>query len=285
MKLVLILLATLALRADGPFQFRELGEGRLELSENGKPAFVYNYGMQLPAGVPENRRRAGYLHPVWTPDGAVVTDDFPKDHYHHRGIFWAWPIVRVEGKRYDQWLVSGGANDRFERWIAKSAEGKEARLEVENGWYAGERKIVKETVAIVAHPVAGAERMLEFRLAWEATGEPVEVSGQPDPKGYGGFSVRFAPREKTAVTTDKGIEARDSDLVPHPWARLDGVFGGRRAGLRIDIDPSNPGAPNGWCLRSYGFLGVDYPGHETHVLKKGAPVVMRYRVTLFGASK
>jgi hypothetical protein len=57
--------------------------------------FVYNYGMQLKPGVPEDRRRACYLHPVWTPGGTIVTDDFPADHYHHRGIFWAWPRVKV----------------------------------------------------------------------------------------------------------------------------------------------------------------------------------------------
>ncbi|MGB9605459.1 MAG: DUF6807 family protein, partial [Bryobacteraceae bacterium] len=59
-----------------PFAFREVGAGRLELSENGRPVFVYNYGMQLKEGAPEDRQRCCYLHPVWTPAGTVVTDDF-----------------------------------------------------------------------------------------------------------------------------------------------------------------------------------------------------------------
>ena len=114
--LLSLLFAASLLPAQSPFQFRELGPASLELSENGKPVFVYNHGMKLPAGMPEDRRRSSYLHPVYAPDGTVVTDDSPKDHLHHRGIFWTWPIVRVGGDTYDQWLLKG-ARDQFVRWI------------------------------------------------------------------------------------------------------------------------------------------------------------------------
>ncbi|RLA41026.1 MAG: hypothetical protein DRR42_25125, partial [Gammaproteobacteria bacterium] len=33
--------------------------------------------------------RANYVHPVMGLDGEEMTDDFPCDHPHHRGIFWA----------------------------------------------------------------------------------------------------------------------------------------------------------------------------------------------------
>ena len=54
------------------------GDGRLELRENGQPVLAYNYGPQLQNGAPEIKRRSGYIHPVWAPNGAVVTDDFPR---------------------------------------------------------------------------------------------------------------------------------------------------------------------------------------------------------------
>src|SRR5688572_10868417 len=31
--------------------------------------------------------RGGYIHPVKTPGGRIVTDDYPSDHYHHHGIW------------------------------------------------------------------------------------------------------------------------------------------------------------------------------------------------------
>ena len=82
----------------GPFAFREVGPTGLELSEGGKPVFVYNFGMMLAPGFPESMRRSCYLHPVYAPDGTVLTDEFNKDHPHHRGISWMWPEVTVGGK-------------------------------------------------------------------------------------------------------------------------------------------------------------------------------------------
>src|SRR4026207_2539905 len=42
--------------------------------------------------------RSNYFHPLYDLDGNVLTEDFPKDHIHHRGIFWAWHQVRINGK-------------------------------------------------------------------------------------------------------------------------------------------------------------------------------------------
>lgn len=264
-----------------PFTFREAGPGSLELSENGKPVYVYNHGMMLKEGAPENRRRSCYVHPVYAPDGTVVTDDFPRDHYHHRGIFWAWPAVTAGSERYDLWTIRG-LLQKFVRWTARETKPESARLGVENGWFAGERRIMRETVEIVALPSESNQRRLDFTLTFEALEQPVEIAGERGSnKGYGGFSLRFAPREQTVIRTDAGAEARDSDMQPRRWAEMEALFQGRRAGARIEIDPSNQGFPNGWCIRHYGFLGVNFPGLESYRLEPGKPLVLKYRVITF----
>lgn len=272
--------AALAWAMAGPFEFRETEPGILELREQGRPVFAYNYGMRLPAGVPEDRRRAGYLHPVYSPGGTVVTDDFPRDHYHHRGVFWAWPRVKVGDRLLDLWSIRG-LHQKFVRWRAREAGAEHARLAVENGWFAGERKLLVETVEIVVHRAAAGRRTMDFILTLEAL-EPLEIEGElTQHKGYGGFSIRFGPRRETVIRTDAGVEKTDSDMAPHPWAELEGDFGGRRAGVRIEIDRSHPGFPNGWCLRHYGFLGVNYPGLRSLALAPGRPLVLKYRMTVF----
>ena len=42
--------------------------------------------------------RANYVHPLYDLDGEVLTEDFPADHGHQRGIFWAWHQVLVDGQ-------------------------------------------------------------------------------------------------------------------------------------------------------------------------------------------
>ncbi len=280
---IAVLATCSSLWAKSPFAFRETSRGSLELSDNGKPVYVYNYGMMLKEGVPEDRRRSSYLHPVWAPDGTVLTDDFPKDHYHHRGIFWTWPEVTVGGQKYDLWGIQG-IHQKFVRWTKRSEDASGTTLGVENGWFAGERKVLREMVEVVTRPAVAGRRTLEFKLVFEAQGAPVTITGSQDGKGYGGLCIRFAPRSDTVVRTDAGREAKDTNMVPHPWAELEAVFAGRRAGARIDIDRSNPGFPNGWCLRYYGFLGVNFPGLERYTLDPGHPLTLKYRVTVYAAT-
>jgi len=274
-----------ALGGQAPFAFRDMDGRSLELTDGGQPVLVYNHGLIRKEGAPADRARCCYLHPVYAPDGTVVTDDFPRDHYHHRGISWMWPVVRIEGTQYDLWTLRG-IRTQFVRWTRREAGADSARLGIENGWYTGERKAAREIVDIVAWHVKDGRRNLDLTLRFEALERPIEIVGEPaQKKGYGGLSFRFAPREDTVIRTDAGLEKADSNMAAHPWAELEGLFAGRRAGARVTIDPGHPGYPNGWCLRHYGFLGVNYPGLEPHTLVPGRPLELKYRITLYaGAS-
>ena len=283
MCLVLLAGGSAALSAQSPFAFRDLDGRSLELSENGQPVLVYNYGLILRPGNPEKSARSTYLHPVYLPDGRLITDDFNPDHPHHRGISWMWPVVVVDGQTYDLWTL-GGIRQRFLRWTARETRRDAALLGVENGWYIGERKVVKENVEIRVEPAREGARRLHFTLSFEAA---VDIAGTPDQnKGFGGFCFRFAPRDggqkKTIIRSDKGVAAKDGILEVHPWAQVEGSFQGRPGGGRVEDDPSNPGYPNGWLMRhGFGFLNVSYPGLKPLRLAPAQPLVLRYRVTLY----
>jgi type 1 glutamine amidotransferase len=282
---ILLALAGALPAAGGEFRFRDLDANSLELWENDAPVFVYNHGTMLKPGVPADRARCCYLHPLYAPNGVAVTDDFPKDHYHHRGVSWIWPVVRVDGKSYDLWAIKGIAA-RFEKWIRKDVSGGQAVLAFQEGWYVGDRKVVEDTVEIVAHPAAGGRRDLDFRLEFRPVVKNVEIAGTTEgQKGYGGFNIRFAPRTGTTIGTQTQADAPDSDLQPLPWAELTGEFESVRTSTRITIDPANPASPNGWCLRHYGFLGVNFPGMQPYRLDAHAPLVLKYRVTLSAVRK
>jgi hypothetical protein len=271
----------------GPFAFKETSPTALELSDGGKPVFVYNFGMTLAPGFPEAMRRACYLHPVYAPDGTLLTDDFNPDHAHHRGISWMWPEVITDGRRGDIWTLKE-FRQRFVAWKARETGAEAARLAVENGWFDGPRKFVKEDVEIVAHRAVQNRRLLEFRLRFEAVDRPVQIAGTPEgKKGFGGFCFRFAPRDggaaKTVIRTDQGIAAKDGVLSRHPWAEITGTFHGKPAGARVEDMPANPGYPkNGWLMRhGFGFLNVSYPGLKPITLEPGKPLVLKYQVILF----
>jgi hypothetical protein len=202
-----------------------------------------------------------------------------------------WEVVKVEGATYDLWTIRG-IKSRFVRWTAQDAGPRQARLGIENGWFVGDRKAVKEHVEILAQPARGNAREIEFVLTFEAVDTPVQIAGTPaDKKGFGGFCFRFAPRdggkEKTLIVTEAGTAKQDGVNEPHRWAAVLGAFNGVPAGGRVADQPSNPGYPkNGWLLRhGFGFLNPYFPGLEPYTLEAGKPITLRYRVTLFNGAE
>src|ERR1035441_10203299 len=135
----------LALPAFGqaPFSWKDLDGGRVELSEGGKPALVYNYGSQWKQGAPEDRRRCCYIFPVYTPAGVSMLDDFPQDHWHHRGLFWSWPVVETGGKTYDLWMTFTAKHRSVKAPVTSGGT-----LRAENFWEAGGKDIVKEDLRL-----------------------------------------------------------------------------------------------------------------------------------------
>ncbi len=275
-----LLLAALAVTASGQFAFRAVDAKSLELTENGAPVFVYNHGTMLAPGAPADRARCCYLHPVYAPNGVVITDDFPKDHFHHRGISWMWPVVIVDGQKYDLWTIKG-ILARSEKMENRAVGRDHAELSLRNGWYIGERKVVEENVQIIVHPTVDGRRDIDFSMTFKPVGADVQIAGSPDEnKGYGGFNIRFPPREGTRIDTASGRDVKDSDLVPNAWAELTATYGGKPASARITVDPKSAGFPNGWCLRHYGFLGANFPGLKPYKLEAAAPLAMKFTVTL-----
>src|SRR5262245_55100097 len=73
--------------------------GKLIVSASGKRILAYQTSGELPS--PDIRsifKRGGYIHPVYTPSGRIVTDDYPSDHFHHHGIWFAWTKTEFEGR-------------------------------------------------------------------------------------------------------------------------------------------------------------------------------------------
>jgi len=267
--------------AKSPFRFAESEGKLLKLFDGDKPVLVYNFGMMLKEGVPEKFRRSSYVHPIYGLDGQRLTDDFPRDHYHHRGLFWAWVRVEVDGRTYDPWSV-GGLPTKFEKWLSRETGPDAASFGVENGWYLSERKVVDEKVKFRVGRADAVGRAIDVELRFEANDKTVRIGGElPLKKGYGGFGLRYAPHKKPArMTMLDWSGSKDVIGAKSPWADYSARFNEAKetAGMAIFIDPRNPGYPNTWLLREYGYIGPTWPGLDTYTLEPGKPLILRYGV-------
>lgn len=266
-----------ALAAGADFRFEPIDDKSLGLWESNKPVFVYNHGVIRKDGVPADRARSTYLHPVYGLDGEVLTDDFPKDHYHHRGLFWAWPHVKTGGKEYDLWMIKG-VEQRFERWLVRDT-GPTALLKAENGWYAGTKKIMQEEVTFRAFPTQGNERVIDCELILTPQEQPVTLAGA-EGKSYGGLTLRFAPGTNIVITTPLGNGKEDLPMTRLPWADLTARFPGAAApsGAAIFVSPNHPDFPPMWLTRHYGVLCLGWPGVDARTFEPGKPIRLQYRI-------
>ncbi len=274
---VLLLLGCANLRAASFEWLEDAARGTLTLQDAGKPVLTYVFGDQLKKGVPKQYTRACYVHPLYDLDGEPLTDDFPKDHYHHRGVFWTWPRMKARGKSVQTWHpCKPPFRQHFVKWLKREIAGRTATLSVRNEWRLEGERAGLETVTFVAHPAGRMGRAIDVMLVFEAVGGPVELLGAAK-KGYGGLCVRGAPNMKgCTVTTDTGALKKDSVNKRYKWADMSKA--GR--GVALFVHPSHPGYPTTWLVRSSyaGILNASWPGLTRFTLKPGEPVTLKYRL-------
>lgn len=79
-------------------------DGRIELRLANRLVAAYRTEGVLPhPGIAEALRRGGYLHPLPTPGGRQITDDYPSNHLHHHGVWTAWTKTGFQGRAPDFW--------------------------------------------------------------------------------------------------------------------------------------------------------------------------------------
>ncbi len=273
---LLTLPASLALPA--PFRFAQPDDKSVALWEGDRPVLVYNHGVLLKPGVPADRARSSYVHPLYGLDGEILTDDFPKDHYHHRGLFWAWPHVKLGDREYSLWDLRG-IRHQFVSWIAQETTPKGATLAVENGWFVGPDKVVQEKIRLLVHPAQDNERAIDVQCEWTPLRTPLTLTGA-EGKSYGGLTLRFAPGTNTAITIPSGLTQRDLPMTNLPWADLTRLWDReqRTSGAAILVHPDHPDFPPQWLTRHYGVLCLGWPGIQPGTFPVGQTIQCRYRI-------
>jgi hypothetical protein len=275
------LCSTPSAKRQASFEFSESSDGSLTLREGRRAVFVYHpesvANAKVPAGDPR-RVRACYVHPLYGLDGETLTDDFPVDHYHHHGLFWAWSHVQIDGQRYDLWVNNEKIQQRFVRWLARDAAAQAAVLGVENGWFIGDRKIMTERVGFRVYRTTDA-RVIDMDLVLTPTDRPIALQGAAQ-KGYGGVALRFAPRRDTLITSPDGSTDRDLVNVRLGWADLMAKFEGApgRSGAAIFASADHPDDPPSWLTRHYGALCIGWPGVNEATLSPGQSIRLSYRL-------
>jgi hypothetical protein len=234
--------------------------------------------------------RANYVHPLLGLDGDELTQDFPADHIHHRGIFWAWHQVYVGGRRAgDSWENNGLQSVVREARIVDQGP-LFATLEVVADWTSSvitndagnPTPIVEETTHIRLFHATANFQYIDFQIALKPLVENVRIGGAENVKGYSGFTARIRPPREMAITDESGRIPKDAVGTKSRWADVSGQFGKAAdvSGIAILSHRSLPEFPPKWLLRHYGMQNIAYPGRHPITLSAKQPLVLRHRLML-----
>ncbi len=263
---IALLLAATGARADSPplpldFDDRD---GLVTVMDGERPLVGYQHGhMPPPAGVDPAFGRSGFIHPLWSPGGQVLTRIQPPDHYHHYGIWNPWTRVRYDGHDYDLWnLADRKGTVRFAGFANRQSAGDMAELAVRHEHVAfvapdTELVILDELQTIRVHRPAGDRYRMDLVIELTpATDKPVEL---PEYR-YGGFGWRATGAwhaGNSEILASEGQDRSTADNTTGRWFLAQGDAGGEWAGALVMSHPSNFNHPEPLRIWPAGQEGGD----------------------------
>lgn len=264
------------------FTVKKTSEGVL-VSENGQKVLFYQ---QQPKSQNGRYTRANYVHPLYSLDGQVLTEDFPADHRHHRGIFWAWHQLWLGDKKLgDAWSTQNFLA-RVKSVETSQEDAEQLTIHTQVDWTTSlvtDEKgqpvpLVREDTQITAHARQKDWRLVDFEIRLRALKPDVKIGGSEDRKGYGGFSVRVELKPETQFRDPNGpVKPQITAVKAGPWLDI----ANDRNGVAILDHPRNPGYPQPWILRQQRSMqNPAYPGREPVHLSQDKPLVLRYRLVI-----
>jgi len=267
---------------------------------NGIPVVSYNHAVVYPPeGVDGKFKRSGYIHPLYSPGGEVLTRIQAPDHYHHYGIWNPWTKTTIDGREIDFWnLIKGEGTVQFSGYLDKEAgavyagfrvhqehlffqEHNRDKIALNEVWDVRVWNVKQEKVTVL-----DLTTTLNTPLASGIMLEAYRYGG-----GIGYRATEKWTRENCTVLTSEGKSRAEADGTNARWCLVEGESSvpEGRSGILFLSHPSNrkhpepmrvwpPDANNGRGDLFFEFCPIRHEGWKLEPLNK---YLLRYRMIIF----
>lgn len=295
MNVVLIIAASLVLHATTGLAEVACHENEtgIVITRAGRHVLTYQKTIQVPEGVDPKYGRSGFIHPISTPSGRVLTDDYPVPHHaHQHGLFFAWKAASFEGKKLNFWEPEKGTTVRHDKVLQVINEEAHAGFRVQLAHLSGERKVLREVWTVTVRADTGHIDFTSEQLC--VTQSPLTI----EQFHYGGLAIRGSRQwfrdahtsagkgalkddfvEACQLLTDEGLTQADGNHSRPRWVSMSGKVDGTEVSITLIPHPSNDRYPQHVRLHPempyFCFIPtVDEP----FTIEPGKPWVSRYRM-------
>jgi hypothetical protein len=254
-----------------------------------------------PAEVDTIYKRSGFIHPLITPAGNVLTRVNPPDHYHHVGIWNPWTKVKIGDHVTDFWNlyekqgtvkfaginhtengpVYGGFSVRQDHIDFQSPRSDE--VAINEVWDV--RAWNTETVDGIKSYLVDLTSFISVAGDSSLTLEAYRYGG-----GIGIRATEEWTKDNSTVLTSEGKSRADADGSRARWTDLNGKFSNNgQSGIVFFSHPSNREHPEPmrvWPVDANNGRGDVYfefcpIRHKEWVLKPGNVNRLKYRMLVY----
>jgi hypothetical protein len=232
-------------------KFDEDAQG-IQVLVGNKALLFYQRETAAPEGdQPDYYQRSGFIHPLYSPNGEILTDGFPKGHTHQNGIFNAWTNTTFKGQKVDFW------NRQEQLGTIRHVE----TLYMDVGKLLGQVRTKLSHVSLEHGEVLDEEWLITvypkidyFIFDLEST--QVNISQDTlflNEYLYGGMAFRGSKEwniddkehftNPWKIKTSEGLINEEANHTKAKWVDASGMINGNKAGLTVFGFPENYRAP------------------------------------------
>ncbi len=274
--------------------------GAISFEQSGRKILRYQFVKEeAPSGASDLYERGGFIHPLWSPRGEVLSRIQPPDHFHHYGIWNPWTSTTFEGRDIDFWNLAQGQGTVkvVARPIAVSGpvfgefSARHAHVDLTAPHPSGAKEVLDEewVVTVWSNGSPDDVRLIDFHSTlYCATDSLFKINAYR----YQGFSFRATEKwdDQTArLLTSEGKDKSDGNGTRARWCDIRGVSSTGQSGILFMSHPLNYNFPEQvriWPTGMNGgvenvFFNFNPAQEQDWILHPGKAYSQRYRMLVY----
>jgi hypothetical protein len=279
----------------------EKKDGMIHLKKDNTPILDYNIQLHYPPkGVDTMYKRNGFIHPMYSPSGNILTRLDAPDHYHHVGIWNPWTKVKIGSHVTDMWNLYmhqgtvrfAGTNSTVNGAVFGGFNVRQEHVDFQGK--KPEEVILNETWDVRAwniEPVTGTKAWLVDLTSYLSVAGDSTIILEAYRYG-GGLGIRATAQwDKTNswVNTSEGKTRVDADGTKARWTDVGGAFKEKgESGIVFFSHPANREHPEPmrvWPLEQNGRGDVYFEfcpiRYKEWILNPGNVYRQKYRMLVY----
>lgn len=274
-------------------------DGILTFRVANKDLLSYQYKtVYPPAGQDTNYKRSGFIHPVYTPHGQVLTRIQPPDHYHHYGIWNPWTHTLFEQDTVDFWnLKQRQGTVRFAKFISKKSGTDYAEFTALHEHVVfkkdGTEKVALnelQTVRVYHPDKSNSSYIVDITSKLSCASQSPLLILAYRYAGLGWRATEFWDKNNSEMLTSEGKTRDNADNTTGKWIIVYGALPGNdEGGIVMLSHPSNYNHPEPlriWDKTQNGgrgdvFANFSPTKDKDWLLEPGKTYTLKYRLIVF----